>query len=454
MPTIEDVLNQGWQLHLTRQFAQAEQMYRQALAMQPGSAAAWGFLGMACHDQARLDDALFAYDQAIVLDPNAAGVHLNRGKTLGLLRRLDDAIASFDRAIRLMPDYLNAHKNKARALSFQGDIDAAMAAYREVLARAPEDAESHMSLGMLLLSRGEAAPGWNEYRWRWKTRDGALPQLPQPLWEGQPLDGKSILLTPEQGLGDSIQFIRYAAVLKQRYDCRVLFHCPPLLRQLFSTCAGIDQLIDRGSPPPPTDYFAPLLHVPAVLQQGPADFPGRVPYLSAEEPRISAWRQRLSRYPGRKIGLVWRGSAKHPADRLRSIALTQFAPLFHLPGMHLFSLQYGPGSEELQRLPSDVAIVDLTSRFDAEGGAFLEPAALLHHIDLLITCDTALAHLAGALARPVWIAVPNVPDWRWLLGRDDSPAYPTLRLFRQPSFGDWPAVFRRIAAALDARGPA
>jgi len=236
MPTADETLNQGWQLHQQHQFAHAEMTYRQVLAIEPQNAAAWCYLGMACHDQERFDDALFAFHQAIGLDPFMPVAYQNMGKSLGRLRRFDEAIACFDRAAQLSPGYVNAYKNKARALYFKGDLEAAMAVHQQVLQLAPDDAETRMNVGMLWLLYDDAQRGWPEYQWRWKTKDGALPKLPQPLWDGTSLNGKSILLTPEQGIGDSIEFIRYGAVLKERYDCRVVFLCPRNLVQLLARC--------------------------------------------------------------------------------------------------------------------------------------------------------------------------------------------------------------------------
>jgi tetratricopeptide (TPR) repeat protein len=451
MSTSDERLNQGWQLHQQGKFREAEQHYRQVLAIDPGNAAAWCYLGMACHDQERFDDAVFAFQQSIGLAPGMAVAYQNFGKTLGRMRRFDDSIACFDQAIALSPTYVNAYKNKAKAHYFKGDLDGAMAAHQAVLRLAPDDAETHMNIGMLWLLHNEAARGWPEYQWRWKTKDGALPPLLQPLWDGSSLNGKSILLTPEQGIGDCVQFIRYAAVLKERYGCRVVFHSPRSLMQLLQSCRGIDQLVEQTAPAPQTDCFAPLLHVPAVLGHSPGDFPGQVTYLSADESLVATWRERLAAYRGKKIGIAWRGSPKHPADRMRSIPLAQFAPLSSVPGVQIFSLQKGPGSEELASVAGQFKVIDLGRQLDEQTGAFVETSAVLKNLDLLVACDTAIVHVAAALGIPVWLAVGNVADWRWLLGRDDSPAYPSLRLFRQASFGDWPGVFQRIAKELGMR---
>lgn len=445
--TTSDTLQSGWQLHRQGQFSAAEQIYRQVLALEPHNPQAWCYLAMSAHDQERFDDALFAFRQSLTLDPLQPVAYQNMGKTFGRLRQFDESIACFDRAISLHPGYLNAYKNKARALFFQGNFAATETVHEQSLAIDPADAETRMSLGMLRLSRGDAS-GWRDYEWRYKTKDGALPQIPQPLWDGSSLAGKSIMLTPEQGLGDSIQFVRYASVLKQRYGCRVVFQCPRALTQLLANVPGVDEQVTIDSPTPKTDWFAPLIHVPAMLGHTPADFPSIGPYVHADARLSAEWRERLAPYQGRRIGIAWRGSAKHPADRMRSIALAEFAPLTAVPGIQWFSLQKGAGSEELPALAGSFKIVDLGSKLDDQTGAFVETAAVLKNLDLLIACDTAIVHVAGALGVPVWVALNNAPDWRWLQGRDDAPAYPTLRLFRQPRFGDWKTVFTSMAKPL------
>jgi hypothetical protein len=451
---MDDILNAGWELHKQGKILDAEQHYRQALAVQPDNGVAWCYLGMSLHDQERFDDALFAYQQSLAFQPLLPVTYQNLGKTLGRLRRFDESIACFNQAIALAPDYLNAYKNKARALYFKGELAAAEEVHRQALAIAPSDVETHMNLGMLRLMHGDVAGGWPEYEWRWKTKDGALPEVRQPLWDGSSLDGKSILLTPEQGLGDSIQFVRYGQVLKQQFKCRVVFQSPRALVELLSTCPGIDEIVTSGSPLPATDWFAPLLHVPAMLGHGPADFPFFGPYVSASERLVEIWRERLSGLVGLKVGISWRGSPKHPIDRMRSISLTEFAPLARVPGVRLYSLQKGPGREELNALAGPLGITDLGRELDEKTGAFVETAAVLKNLDLLISCDTAIVHVAGALGVPVWVAVTLTPDWRWLLGREDSPAYPSLRLFRQGAFGDWAGVFRRMAEEVQRLSPA
>jgi FkbM family methyltransferase len=453
MPTIDETLSEGWKIHQAGQLRQAERMYEQAVAMQPTHASAWCYLGMALHDQERYDEAVAAYQRAIALRPNFPIALNNLGNTYRMQRRLEEAVKAFDASLAQKPDYLIAFKNKGTTLCWEGHVREALETYEQAEKYAPDDAEIHKHLGILRLLIGDFDRGWPEYEWRWKTGEIKMPELTTPQWDGSSLDGKTILLTPEQGLGDTIQFIRYAAWLKEKYRCSVLFHPPRVLRELLGTCPGIDGWVENIKQPPPHDFFAPLLRVPSVLKHTVADFPKNVPYLSAQEVRVREWAEKLAEYPGRKIGIVWRGSATHQADIMRSIPLPEFAPLGRFSGVHFFSLQKLPAAEDLNTLAGRLDVIDLGTTIDEKTGAFVETAAALKNLDLLITCDTAIAHLAGALGVPVWVGLAIVPDWRWLLEREDTPWYPSVRLFRQTAPGDWAGVMERIAAALPRQFP-
>jgi FkbM family methyltransferase len=451
--TAEEALNQAWKIHQGGDLARAERMYAQVVNAQPGHASAWCYLGMALHDQERFEEAVTAYKRALGLQPNFPIALNNLGNSQRQLRRLSEAVASFNRAIELKPDYVTAFKNKATTLVWEGHVEEALRTYEAALPLAPEDPEIHKHIGILRLLMGDYAGGWPEYEWRWKTKDLSLPPMLQPLWDGASLDGKTILLTPEQGLGDTIQFVRYAAWLKERYDCRVLFHSPRALRQLLSSCAGIDEWVDDMMFLPPFDVYSPLVQVPGVLRHTPRDFPAKIPYLTAEPALVEQWREELSEYQCRKIGIAWRGSPIYHADKMRSIPLAEFAPLGKVKGLQLFSLQKGKGIEELETIAGRLDVVDLGRRVDEATGAFVETAAALKNLDLLITTDTSVAHVAGALGVPVWVAVCNVADWRWLNTGDTTVWSPSMRLFRQTSPGDWADVFERIAAALEQEFP-
>jgi FkbM family methyltransferase len=453
MSSISEVLAHAWQVHQAGDVAAAEQLYRQVLGVDAANAAAWCYLGIACHDQDRFDQAVAAYRRAIELQPHFPVAFNNLGNTFRLQRKLNESIACFDRAIEQKPDYVNAHKNKGTALTWEGHLDEAVACYQRALEIAPDDAETHKNLGVLSLLRGRFEEGWAEYEWRWKTPETSLPAFSQPLWDGSSLDGKTILLTSEQGLGDVVHFIRYAAVLKQRFDCRVIAACPRPLLPLLASCAGIDDLIASGETPAEFDMFAPLLSVPGILGDNLQTFPADIPYLAFDAERVSHWQQVLQAFGGCKIGIAWQGNPKHQADRMRSIPLDAFLPLAKLKGFQLFSLQKGPGEEQLETLAGRLDIVPLGHCLDEGEGAFMDTAAVLQNLDLLITSDTAIAHVAGALGVRTWVALSHVPDWRWLLDRDDSPWYPTMRLFRQREVGEWGNVFKLISEALLERFP-
>ena len=294
---------------------------------------------------------------------------------------------------------------------------------------------------------GDFARGWPEYEWRYQANEPSLPKINRPLWDGSALYGKTILLVCEPGLGDDVQFIRYAAWLKARYACRVLLAGRPQLRALLSACDGIDGWVE-DSPPhllPSFDVFAPLMRVPAVLGHTFNDFPAIGPYLTAEAQLTEQWKQRLAHFQGRKIGIHWRVGHQQGIGAHRSIPLAELAKLTLIPDVHLFSLQKGPAAKELGSVPR---IVDLGQQLDEHTGAFVETAAVLKNLDLLITCDTAIGHVAGALGVPVWLALCNPCDWRWRPTGATTLWYPSMRLFRQTTSGDWAGVMERVTTAL------
>jgi hypothetical protein len=294
---------------------------------------------------------------------------------------------------------------------------------------------------------GRFEQGWPGYEWRWKVEEfGALPPLHQPQWDGSPLEGRTILIRTEQGLGDTLQFIRYIPLVHRRGGRVILLSQPPLTR-LQACIPGVERLLAHGDPVPEFDVHVPLLSLPGLLGTRLETVPADVPYLEAEPPLVEAWRHRLGSYPGFKVGIVWQGNPKYLQDRARSTCLAQFAPLARVPGVHLFSLQKGPGAEQLTARTEWFPVTDLGSGL----ADFADTAAVLKHLDLVVSVDTSVAHLAGALGLPVWVALPHAADWRWLMGRDDSPWYPTMRLFRQTGPGQWEDVFRRIAEALGRR---
>ena len=265
----------------------------------------------------------------------------------------------------------------------------------------------------------------------------------QPRWDGSSLQGQTILLFAEQGLGDTLHFIRYAPLVKQT-GATVIVQCQGPLLRLLSTCAGIDCLVPEDAEPPGFDVQAPLPSLPGLARTTLASIPAQLPYLSADPELRVRWQEALSGVRDFKVGIAWQGNTGHKRDRQRSVPLLAFLPLARIPDVRLVSLQKGPGREQLYEHPDHLAVLDMADQL----GDFADTAALMSNLDLVVTVDTAVAHLAGALGLPVWVALPLCPDWRWLLEREDSPWYPSMRLFRQTTLGDWSGVFDRLTRAL------
>ena len=329
----------------------------------------------------------------------------------------------------------------------EGRFDVAADIYRQMIDHDPENPTLHLCLGQVLLLIGEFDAGWREYEWRWVLFAEERPDYPMPKWQGEELDGKVIFVHGEQGYGDNIQFIRYAPMVAQKGG-RVVIGSPPGLMPLLSTAEGIEAIVEPNEPIPPFETHIPLASLPHVLRTRLETIPGGVPYLRAENSRVEAWKQRFSRNDRLNVGICWQANPKFAADRFRSVNLRQFEPLLRVPGVDFYGLQILHGREQMSELPKDVNFEDIGEELYSETSVLTEAAAAFEALDLIVTVDTAICHLAGALGRPTWVAISLVPDWRWLMGRDDSPWYPTIRLFRQVSHGGWDDVFRRLAKAL------
>jgi tetratricopeptide (TPR) repeat protein len=419
--------------------------HREAIRLRHNYPEAYSNLGNALVVQRRYAEAEASYREALRIRPGYAEALHNLGTALAEQGKLAEAEGCYKAALRAQPDYIDACGNLATALLGQGKAEEAAAVYTHVLEYKPDSPDAHMARAMACLSLGHWSEAWPEYEWRWRCSEfGSLPYK-EPLWEGSPLDGKTILLHAEQGLGDTILAARYFQLVKER-GARVLCACPKALLPLLAPLTSVDQFLEQGTTPPPFDCHAPLLSLPGIFRTTLQDVPANVPYLFAEPGLIEQWRAELSVYRGFRVGIAWQGNPKYKGDRLRSIPLASFEPLARLEGVHILSLQKGFGSEQLQGV--DFPVVGLGSRLDEASGPFRDTAAVMKNLDLIITSDTAIAHLAGALAVPVWVALPFSAHWVWLMSRDDSPWYPTMRLFRQKSWGNWEQVFERMASAL------
>jgi FkbM family methyltransferase len=422
---------------------------REAVRLAPRLPDMHNNLGLALLELDRLTEGEAAVREALYLNPEYAPAHNNLGIALWRQGRLEEAKASYEEALRRRPDFAEAVNNLGNTLRDLGRLDEAEARFEQAIALKPDYVDAHWNRSLLWLLRGDFARGWPEYEWRWRLRTFPAMDFPQPRWDGGPLEGKTILLHAEQGLGDTLQFVRYAPLLKRRGATVVLQAPPPLLR-LLAGAPGIDVLLPEKAPLPPFDVHMPLLSLPLLFGTDLNSIPADVPYLHPDPALVERWQTRLAALGGFKVGIAWQGSGKNRTDHLRSIPLEAFEPLARVEGVRLVSLQKGAGSEQVRAVAGRFAVAELPG-LDESGGAFVDTAAVLAGLDLVVCCDTALGHLAGALGVPCWLALMAVPDWRWLLGRDDSPWYPRCRLFRQDRPGDWDGVFRRLADALRRR---
>jgi tetratricopeptide (TPR) repeat protein len=437
--------NLGVALAMLGKQEEAVASYREALRLQPNYADAERNLGVALAELGQHDEAIAAFKRALQQRPGFAEAYANLGNLLRRKGRLDDAVAALQEAVRLKPAYAEGYSNLGNGYLKRGDFDLALKAYAQALDLRASYAQAHYNRSIARLLTGDLPGAWQEYEWRWQCKGFYMPPHHQPRWDGSPLQGRTLLLHAEQGLGDTLHFIRYAALAKARGGT-VFFECQRPLLQLLARTPGIDRLLPMETQMPAFDVHSPLVSLPCIFGTNLTNIPAQVPYVFADENLLKSWRHELAGLPGFKIGIAWQGDPKHQEDQLRSIRLAAFEPLAKVAGVCLINLQKGPGAEQLDQVGFNV--IDYGDRLDGTAGPFMDTAAVMKCLDLVITCDSAVAHLAGALAVPVWVPIHHVPDWRWLLDREDTPWYPTMRLFRQSAAREWGSVFARIAQEL------
>jgi Flp pilus assembly protein TadD len=504
---IEAYFQSGLRFHGAGRLPEAEQVYRQVLAAVPGHADSLHMLGVIASQRGQPQAAVTCIDQAIAIRPSDAMFHVNRAAALLELRQLDaaltacrqalrlkrncaeasqvmghvlsdlgcpeESIAAYRDALRHKPELPDLHNNMGLALRQAGRPEEAVVALRQAVKRAPRDAQAqgnlagvlkelacpadaeacygaalqlspgdpvlHLNLGIIRLLTGKFETGWEEYEWRFRAGAVKLSPCSQPRWFGEDLGGRTLLIRAEQGVGDTIQFCRYVTMAAARG--RVVFEVQPGLRHLLRDVAA--EVVTVGDALPPFDTWCPLLSLPHLFgMQAPMP-----PYLAADAGRVAAWRERIGTH-GRRIGIAWQGNPVAAVERGRSIPLREYLPLAQVPDVRLISLQKHHGLEQLAAVPDGLRIETLGEDFDAGPDAFIDTAAVMQCLDMVITSDTSVAHLAGALGRPVWVGLQHVPDWRWLLEGEDCLWYPTMRLFRQTKRGDWGGVFARMAELL------
>ncbi|OAJ60834.1 sulfotransferase [Paraburkholderia ginsengiterrae] len=430
--------------------------FDRAIALMPDFASAWNNRACVLRDLGRPADALASCDHALALQPNYPDAWSNRGNALSDLNRPDDAERSYRRALELAPAFADAWNNLGLTQIDLNQHAQALSSYERALAVNPTAAETHWNESLCLLQMGQLEAGWRKYEWRWersRIKSGRR-NFAEPLWRGDfSIEGKTILLHAEQGLGDTLQFCRYAALVST-LGAKVVLEVPSELMRLTATLEGVDQLIEAGQPLPPFDCHCPLLSLPLAFKTRLDTIPSATPYLFADAEAAHRWHERIhAQADGQlKVGLVWAGGNRpHVAelrknDARRSMTFERFAPLLDVPDVQFFSLQKGPAAQQLADSEWRARVIDYTE----ELGDFADTAALVVNLDLVISVDTSTAHLAGALDKPVWILNRFDTCWRWLLERTDTPWYPCARLFRQPALGDWDSVMQAARGALDA----
>jgi len=416
----EPLNNLGIALAAVGRADEATAAYRAAIALQPNHSRAHSNLGNALKTAGKTQEAFACYQTALALDPNYGEAYSNLGALLNEMGKTDEALQCHSRATELRPDYAQGHFNLGSALSSAGRYEEAIAAHRRAISLQPHLSQAHFNLSLELLRHGKFAEGWAEFDWRCRmpglvkiTKD-----CPQPLWDGSDLGNRVLLLYAEQGIGDTIQFVRYVPLIRGR----VLLEVQHSLSRLLNAATPHDGEFDA---------HLPLLSLPLTLRQFDPTAT-QVPYIRP----IS--RQDIGPRRGLRVGLAWAGSATHKNDRNRSLPLAKLAPLAQ-EGVEFFSLQVGPGA-----IQTGMRLTDLTSRLHD----FADTAALIAELDLIISVDTAVVHLAGAMGKPVWVLLPEPADWRWMLRREDSPWYPTMRLFRQSRPGEWDEPIARMSQEL------
>jgi len=430
---------------------EAHEAYQRSVALNPKLALTHVNMGNALAEAGLLDAAITAMERALELEPNHAEALYNLGTAYILMGRRDfgpPAAAAFERAVQCFrkaleqkPDWREAINNLGHTLCRLGRFDEAQEAYRQAVLRRPDCASSHFGYAVMLLRKGEFAQGWREYEWRLRAAELGIRSLkvPMPRWDGGDLSGKTILLCAEQGLGDTIFFSRFVPLVAQRAG-KVTVAVQPDLLALLRSISAQTRWIALGEQVGVCDAYCPLPSLPGVMRTNLTNIPAEAPYLRADAELSQKWRARLPQ--GRpKVGLVWAGKSQQHIDRERSLPLAQLAPLAQ-NGAWLVSLQKGEAARQVAA--SKFPIADWTDELKD----FSDTAALVDNLDLVVTVDTAVAHLAGAMGKPVWMLLPFVPDWRWMLERNDSPWYPTMRLFRQEKLGDWEAPVSQMALAL------
>lgn len=440
-----DFYDQGIAFQDKGQLDEAIQCYQKVINLNKNHTSAFYNLGVAFHKKGQIDKAILHYEIAIGLNQEFSDAHYNLGTAYKEKDLLDEAIICFQRVLQLKPDNAAAYYNFGNIFVAKGQLNDAMQYYQKAIEINPNYAEANWNIALINLMLGNFKEGWKGYEWRWELKDVVdKRKFYQPLWDGSDIKEQTVLLHAEQGFGDTIQFIRYTPLVAQR-GAKVIVECQKELVSLLKNVEGIHLIIGHGEELPDFDMHCPILSLPGIFGTTLTNVPAKIPYISADTSLIQEWHNRIaSNNSEYNVGLVWSGDPSFKDSHLKSCSLKSFSPLAQAANITFYSLQKGDASEQARNIPEGMKLVDYADKIHD----FSDTAAIIHNLDLIISIDTAVAHLAGALGKPVWTLLPFIPDWRWMLNRNDSPWYPTMRLFRQPSRGDWESVIAVIAREL------
>ena len=446
MTTASELFESAARQQRAGRLQEAANLYLQVVRTDPRHALAWHQLGCIALYMARYEAAFDYLSRAILLDGGRADFHHNMAACCRMLGKLPEAQASYEQALRLDPRNCGAWAHLSFTQYARGDRAAAERSAEEALACERTTPDEHMVCACLLLLQGRFREGWAEHEWRLEMPPVERRATSEKKWDGAPLAGRTILLYAEQGYGDTLQCVRYVPLVQERGGQCILAVQKALVPLLSE--ANLCPVIALEEPWPVFDVHAAVFSLPWILGTTLDSVPANVPYLLADPTLVATWRERLSQPTGFRVGVHWQGNPRYKFDRTRSIPLAAFEPLAKVSGVRLISLQKNLGSEQLAKLSGRFDVLDLGQKLDATDRAFMDTAAVMKNLDLVVSSDTATAHLAGALGVNVWVPLSTMPDFRWMLDRDDSPWYPTMRLFRKNRIGDWSEVFARMAAEL------
>ncbi len=438
--------NLGTLLEKQHKLDESIESYNRAIRHKYDYAEAYKNLGSALHGSGRYAEAITSHEKAILLKPDYPEAYYNLGNTLNELDKLSEALTSYRQSIKLKPHYAEAHNNLGYALLENGMVNDAASCFSRAIEIEPDYADAHLNRSLTLLLTENFKEGWQEYEWRLLIKELSTGTDLQPTWDGKPLNGKSILIHTEQGFGDIIQFVRYLPMVKSQGG-HVTLECEQSLHRLLKNCDGIDGIIEKVSIRKPIsgiDFHILLLSLPRIFDTTLGSIPSDTHYIPVDPVLKEHWRIRLEDNKNIKVGIVWAGNRRHKNDHNRSCSLADFSKLSGIPEISLYSLQKGPASIENNNSAEGMNIINLENDLHD----FADTAAAIANLDIVISVDTAVAHLTGAIGKPVWTLLPFAPDWRWLLKRTDSPWYPTMRLFRQTQRNDWDDVLGQVKIAL------